>query len=167
MKIAKIAREFAIAHRIRLGLDSQGYFIAEGDKVVERPYNPENARTARGALVMMRRYLKRAGSNPVPDSSAKKGRKARVNQAERLFEDFSGHFPGKQFKIPVPDDDVALAFGKVIAIQYETVRDGKRELYQHDFRSKSRPLLAASSDGYQLYLLGGKYQFTDRGIVDK
>jgi hypothetical protein len=50
---------------------------------------------------------------------------------------------------------------------YSTVRDGRHENYVHRFGAKSRPLLAASSDGTQLYLLGGAYNFTERGIVDK
>jgi hypothetical protein len=37
----------------------------------------------------------------------------------------------------------------------------------HRFKKKSRPLLAASHDGTQLYILGGEYAFTDAGIIDR
>jgi hypothetical protein len=50
---------------------------------------------------------------------------------------------------------------------YRTTRDGVTEKYEHTFRSKSRPALVSSSDGKQLYLLGGAYNITDRGIEDR
>ena len=50
---------------------------------------------------------------------------------------------------------------------YDTVRDGESEKYIHRFKKRSRPLLVSSSDGKSLHILGGEYEFTDRGIVDK
>jgi hypothetical protein len=52
-------------------------------------------------------------------------------------------------------------------VGYTTVRDGKRERYIHRFRKKSRPLLAASSDGTSLQILGGEFEFTEAGIEDR
>lgn len=69
------------------------------------------------------------------------------------------------YNMPIPD--VALKIGHCDGVLYTTVRDGKTEKYIHKFRKSSRPLLAATFDGNQLVLLGGAYQFTDRGIVDK
>jgi hypothetical protein len=60
-----------------------------------------------------------------------------------------------------------FAVGNILALEYETVRDGEYEKYRHAFRSKSRPLLAATFDGKQLVIVGGQYLFTERGIVDK
>lgn len=57
--------------------------------------------------------------------------------------------------------------GKLENIGYSTVRDGVAEKYIHRFKASSRPLLKASTDGKQLSLLGGAYDFTDRGIVDR
>jgi hypothetical protein len=100
--------------------------------------------------------------NPVPPT-----RQRQIDAAAKLFEDFSGH-KGNLFSVPQPAlPKVALVVGYCDGIMYETVRDGKTEKYLHQFEKSSRPLLAASSDGKQLLVLGGAYDFTDRGIVDR
>lgn len=97
--------------------------------------------------------------NPAPRS--------RVAAAASRFARFTGHKANRSMRVHIPSDSAGLAIGPVLAVAYETVRDGKREKYLHDFRPASRPTLAASSDGKSLFLLGGAYRFTDRGIVDK
>jgi hypothetical protein len=93
---------------------------------------------------------------------------AQVREAARRFESFTGHKAKKVSRVKVPSyPGAALAVGPCLGIMYSTVRDGRHENYVHRFGAKSRPLLAASSDGTQLYLLGGAYNFTERGIVDK
>lgn len=67
----------------------------------------------------------------------------------------------------MPSYDTALLIGEMDGVLYTTIRDGKTESYIHKFSKKSRPQLAASFDGKQLYVIGGSYTFTDRGIVDK
>jgi len=62
--------------------------------------------------------------------------------------------------------DVVFRVGTVDGILYTTVRDGNTEKYIHEFKKKSRPHLAVSHDGKQLFILGGGYAFTERGIVD-
>jgi hypothetical protein len=57
--------------------------------------------------------------------------------------------------------------GYVEGIDYRTTHGKKVELYHHDFAPGSRPLLCVSSDGRQVLLLGGRYKWTDRGIVDR
>lgn len=103
---------------------------------------------------------RRLKTNPAPKNT-------KIAAASRLLEDFSGHVPHKVKSVRLPVDSVGLAIGPVLAVAYETTRDGKREKYLHEFRRNARPLLAASSDGRSLYLLGGAYRFTERGIVDK
>lgn len=93
--------------------------------------------------------------------------RSRIAAAANRFARFTGHKADRSARIRLPQDSAGLAIGPVLAVAYETVRDGKREKYLHDFRSGSRPTLAASSDGKSLFLLGGAYRFTDRGIVDK
>jgi hypothetical protein len=67
----------------------------------------------------------------------------------------------------VPDGDgAAWALGPCTEISYIATRDGETAEYRHKFRQRSRPLLAASPDGEALYLLGGAYSITERGIVD-
>ncbi len=92
----------------------------------------------------------------------------KVAQAARRYKSFSGHDAESVGKVPFPENpQAALAFGKLLALEYETVRDGRVERYRHAFASQSRPILAARFDGKQLYILGGEYTFTARGIVDK
>jgi hypothetical protein len=94
---------------------------------------------------------------------------AKVRQATRLFEAFTGADADAVERVHVRDiaDDVLVVVGKVDAIAYSTRRGGKRESYQHEFKSSSRPVLATSHDGRRLYLLAGAFRFTSRGIEDR
>ena len=101
--------------------------------------------------------------NPVPPS-----KRVQIQEAAALYADFSGHEPeivGTLDKPVIPD--VLIGIGEVDGILYSTVRDGVLEKYVHKFAKKSRPLFAVSHDGKQLFMLGGAYNFTERGIVDK
>lgn len=105
-------------------------------------------------------------SNPIRSTKLKQ---SKINQAAKLIQDFSGHkarvFGRVQFP---PNPDVGVVVGLVLGVSYETKRDGVNEKYYHRFTLKhSRPLLVSSEDGKQLYLLGGEYDFTERGIVDR
>lgn len=96
------------------------------------------------------------------------GTGADVRRAAKLYADFTGHDDVQVTKVVIPDmPHAALAIGKVDGILYSTVRDGVAEKYIHRFKSSSRPLFLASPDGKQLYLIGGSYNFTELGIVDK
>lgn len=90
-----------------------------------------------------------------------------IEQAAKLYEDFTGRAPESVEKIPLPKMPRAgLVFGQLIRVGYRSARDGL--LYEHTFRTlKSRPLLIASSDGKTVLIAGGRYAFTDRGIEDK
>lgn len=91
-----------------------------------------------------------------------------VKDAARLYEAFTGHDGDEVARVDLPPPPkVALAIGRVLLVGYETIRDGVRENYVHRFAKHARPLLAASHDGRSVFLLGGAYTFTDRGIVDK
>ncbi len=94
--------------------------------------------------------------------------KRKIAQASKLIQDFSGHKARIFGKMKFPKNPgTAIAIGYLLGLSYETKRDGVMEKYYHRFTRKvSRPLLAVSSDGKQLYLLGGAYNFTERGIVD-
>lgn len=107
------------------------------------------------------RVVKR-GRNPVPPS-----KHVKLREAGKLYQEFSGHRPtgAKTHRIRLPD--VGLQVGRVDGILYSTVRDGRAEKYVHRFKRSARPLLAASHDGRTLVIVGGRYQFTDRGIIDK
>jgi hypothetical protein len=94
--------------------------------------------------------------------------KRKIKQAAKLIADFSGHKARELGRFPFPNNPgVAIAIGNVLGISYETKRDGVVEKYYHRFtRKHSRPLLVSSHDGKQLFLIGGSYNFTERGIVD-
>ena len=113
-------------------------------------------------------------SGGVPPSS-RAGRKGRaisrnpeVNRAADLYERFTGHAADEGARVKVPAlPKVAVAIGDIDGILYTTVRDGKVEKYIHKFHVKDKPIFAVSPDGKQLFLIGGNYDFTERGIVDK
>ncbi len=90
----------------------------------------------------------------------------KIEAAVSLYQKFSGHTPEFIDRVTLKVDTVAFAIGYCDGIMYETVRDGRSENYIHKFRKGSRPVLACSSDGKQLYMLAGAYKFTERGIED-
>jgi hypothetical protein len=90
-----------------------------------------------------------------------------IGQAVRLYESFREARPRKVGAVKVKVPRAVAVMGYVEAIDYRTTHGGKTELYRHDFAPGSRPLLAVSADGKQVLLLGGRYQFTEQGIVDK
>ncbi len=51
-------------------------------------------------------------------------------------------------------------------IGYMTTHQGKPALYVHHFAPGSRPVLVASVRRNGLYLMGGRFRVTDRGITD-
>jgi hypothetical protein len=88
-------------------------------------------------------------------------------QAARRFARFTGHKAESATLVPFPPyPKEAFAIGALVGVVYETVRDGEQQLYVHEFRKASRPLLAATFDGTRLVIVGGRYRFTERGIVD-
>ena len=109
--------------------------------------------------------------NPVPPSS-RAGRfravKGQIAQAKDLYERFSGHDAEEIGRVKIPDlPKVGVAIGTVDGLLYSTVRDGVAEKYIHKFHKKDQPLFVVSPDGKSLFLVGGVYTFTERGIVDR
>lgn len=88
-------------------------------------------------------------------------------QAARLFEGFRERDVGrlKTHRVRVPD--VAVAIGKLTAAEYVTTHGAKRVRYRHEFKPHAAPELLVTPDGRQLLILGGKFRFTARGIVDR
>jgi hypothetical protein len=101
--------------------------------------------------------------NPVPAS-----KKVQLRDAGQLYSDFTGHEAEVIDELDKPEyPDVLLCVGDIDFIGYTTVRDGVTEKYIHKFKKNCRPLFTVSPDGTQIFLLGGSYDFTERGIVDK
>ena len=109
-------------------------------------------------------------SGGVPPSSRARGRASGRNDIERaadLFERFTGHDAQNETRVTVPPlPRVAAVIGECDGVLYTTVRDGKTEKYIHKFRKSDRPLLCVAPDGRQILLVGGRYRFTEAGIVD-
>lgn len=95
------------------------------------------------------------------------GNSKAIRQAANLYERFTGHEAEEGARIKVPAlPGVAVAIGDVDGILYTTVRDGVVEKYIHKFAASDKPIFAVSPDGKQLLMIGGRYTFTERGIVD-
>ena len=91
-----------------------------------------------------------------------------VDAASDLYRRFSGHEPESVGKIRLPTYPKAgIVVGEIDGLMYTTVRDGVTEKYIHKFAKKARPLFVVSPDGKQIFLVGGSYDFTERGIVDQ
>lgn len=94
--------------------------------------------------------------------------KSSIQRSASLFEEFTGHEGEIIERVTFPAyPKSVLVIGTLIDIGYVTVRDGNTERYRHQFKAVSRPLLCSSDDGKQLFIYGGRYNFTERGIVDK
>lgn len=91
-----------------------------------------------------------------------------IKKGAKLYEDFSGHkaeIVGKVNKPKIPD--VLVQVGMIDFIGYTTVRDGRKEEYVHKFKGSAKPLFCVSPDGKHIFLIEGRYDFTERGIVDR
>lgn len=62
--------------------------------------------------------------------------------------------------------EIGLRIGTLDGVLYTTIRDGRRERFVHQFKAGDRPWLVVSPDGGQIFIIGGNYDFTERGIVD-
>lgn len=105
-----------------------------------------------------------------PSSRAGKHRRfiaSDVDRAIDLVERFKGHDAEELGVFHVPEIPSTVAvIGECDGVLYTTVRDGVTEKYIHKFRAKDKPLLCVSPDGKQMLFVGGRYVFTERGIVD-
>ena len=86
--------------------------------------------------------------------------------AFKLHESFRELSPTKSVKMKVNLPRALMSMGHVEAICYRTTHGHASVLYKHEFAAGSRPVLAAGPKRNQLFLLGGRYHVTDRGIVD-
>jgi len=90
-----------------------------------------------------------------------------VKDAVERYAGFRGAKPESVSKVRMRDQPrVLLTVGECLGILYRTDRDGVVDNYIHRFKKHARPTLCCTSDGRQLYMLGGAYKMTERGIVD-
>lgn len=131
-----------------------------------------------GSLARKSVAKKAPAKNPVPTlkrkpakSTIRKANPAHSREtldAARLYNRFTGHDPVPLGKVRVPALPKSVAcIGTCDGILYTTERDGRVEKYIHKFKASDKPLFCVSPDGTQLLLVGGAYDFTERGIVDR
>lgn len=83
-----------------------------------------------------------------------------------LFRDFRERDATRAKVVDFNIPSAVAVMGPVEFIGYRTTHGRKAVLYRHDFAPGSRPQLCAGPDENELYLIGGRYRVTDRGIVD-
>lgn len=90
-----------------------------------------------------------------------------INEAVSRFESFHGFSPGpKEVGAIVQNGPAAgLRVGKVDEVTYTPI--GEKTRFRHRFAKGARPALAVSHNGRQSYMVGGAYEFTGRGFVDR
>lgn len=93
--------------------------------------------------------------------------RAEIERAADLYVNFRGENPQFIDRVKLTVPPVMLLIGECDGVLYTTRREGHIEKYIHEFAKKSRPLLASDARGTQLFLIGGRYNFTEAGIVDR
>lgn len=94
--------------------------------------------------------------------------RSQLGNAVRLYQKFREAEPRYVDSLKAnPLPRVAMEIGRLDGVLYTTTHAGKATKYIHKFTGRSRPVLATDGKGKQLYILGGAYDFTEDGIVDK
>jgi len=91
-------------------------------------------------------------------------RKRKVLEGMKLFKGFNNKEPQFLDKVQLAVPNTLVKIGDLTGIIY-LAADGHE--YIHKFRRQSRGELCVTPDGRHLFIVGGKYQFTERGIVDR
>ena len=89
-----------------------------------------------------------------------------VSPGERLYKSFHGEPPKKIKHHTLPAFRRGIEVGPLVAVTYDTLRDGKHVRYEHEFKQRASPLLTVSDDGRKMAVIGGDFRFTDRGFID-
>ena len=89
-----------------------------------------------------------------------------AKKAKQLYEAFRETKVKRTRTIKISYPKAVAIMGYCEAILYSTTHNGVAKLYKHKFAKGSRALLCAGPGKSQLYLIGGRFHVTDRGIVD-
>lgn len=92
--------------------------------------------------------------------------KSSIAEARALFQDFRDMDPSGVKVAAVRLPKAVIEMGDCVEIAYRVERNGRVEYYRHEFKGATLPVLAASPKRGGLYLIGGAYHVTGRGIVD-
>ena len=86
--------------------------------------------------------------------------------AINLYTDFREATPRRFVNVEVDIPSALAIMGTLEFIGYRTTHGKRAVLYRHDFARGSRPHLCAGPHDNQLYIVGGRFRVTERGIVD-
>jgi hypothetical protein len=89
-----------------------------------------------------------------------------VKKAKSLYESFREQPVGRARKVRINFPKAVAVMGYLEFVGYSTTHAGEAKLYKHKFAKGSRPLICAGPNDNQLYLVGGRFRVTGRGIVD-
>jgi hypothetical protein len=114
----------------------------------------------------------RTATTPAARARVNPSQREKLDKAAQKLEDFTGHEATHVERARSRSDErTGLVIGELDLIGYRAARQGiaggRLVRYSHKFRKNSRPLLAVSTDGKQLHVVGGQYEFTDAGIEDR
>ncbi len=104
-----------------------------------------------------------------PSSKAGTRRPARtaIEKVANKYRRFTGHEVDLAEKVQIPPlPKVVTAIGPCDGIMYSCIRDGKFQSFIHKFAQKDAPLMCITETG-KLFLVGGNYRFTERGLMDR
>lgn len=94
----------------------------------------------------------------------------RVDDAMQFYESFHWGTPANRLvKRRIPKTPkVGVKLGKVHSITYETVKNGERALWEHEFGEEGgkRPDLVMDQASKRLFFVGGSYDVQPEGIRD-
>lgn len=93
-------------------------------------------------------------------------KKKEFRDAFKLHTDFREAPVTRAMKTRIVVPKALTVMGHLEFVGYRTTHGRKAQTYKHTFAPGSRPLLCAGPRRNQLFLVGGRYHVTDRGIVD-
>jgi hypothetical protein len=89
-----------------------------------------------------------------------------IKRAAKLYTGFREKAPRTAKSVTVKLPKAVMVMGYLEALEYGTTMAGKARRFRHKFAAGSRALLCAGPDKNQLFIIGGRFHVTDRGIVD-
>ncbi len=91
-----------------------------------------------------------------------------LKRATRLYRAFRESEPRavRRVHVQAPKGKALVRMGVCEFIGYMTTHQGRPALYVHHFAPGSRPALYAGTNRNELYLVGGRFHVTGRGITD-
>lgn len=140
---------------------------ADAKRVALKLLGDHKAILSRGKLRIEKLRDARFHKNPSGFQKAVDRYSRELDDADDRLLAWSGHSAHKVSRVTHKPIKAGFEIGPLLGVMYRAKRDGETLNYRHMFKQSSRPLLVSNSDGSQIAIVGGRYQFTDRGIEDK